>query len=176
MIYFRRIALFALLCFQLSSASPQNTSSRIIVESGGNIPFNVNSLKKYSEGIGLTNWTRLSISFLDTTNAGVPTTATWKLEVKANASTMFGDYGETLELDYLVLNIADASITSLPDGTINSNDIFVSDVFQPLVTGAPQGEYILNISYRLGTEVELLGHPPDYYFVDLIFEISKWAD
>lgn len=167
MIYYWRFAFYALLCFQLSSALPQ-TTSRITVESGGSVPFNVNSLKKYTDGIVLANWTRLSISFLDTINAAT----TWKLEVKASTTTIDGDYGGTLDLNYLIFKIVNESNTSLPEGTLNLNDIYGSNAIQTLITGAPQGDYILSISYRLGTEVALLGQPPDYYFVDLIFEIS----
>lgn len=182
MIYYRRFAFFALLlCFQIHTVCGQKTSSRIIVESGGNVPLNVNTIKKYEEGIVLPNWTKLYISFSDSIE-GTPNvvnpTSRWQLEIRANESTMYGDYfnvdARTLNLDYIRVEVTGIEnvggsepYTGLPTERI------LSDADQTLITGGPQGNYRITLSYKLGKDAKLLGHPPDYYLVDLIFTLSK---
>jgi hypothetical protein len=179
--YYRMFALLLIMagnCCNVVSA--QNTHSRILVENGGNVQFNINSLTKYTEGQELNYWTRLAISFTDTTDLGVATTATWKLQIKANTSIMTGDYGNDLDLDFLVVNVDDAGGSNELGSFIIPGETTLTSDFQTLIEGAPQGDFsdnIIFISYKLGTGADaLLGNPSDYYFVDIIFELSKWAD
>jgi hypothetical protein len=182
MIYYRRFAFFALLlCFQINTVCGQKTSSRIIVESGGNVPLIVNSLKKYDEGVVLENWTKLYISFSDSIE-GTPNivnpASTWQLGVRANEATMYGDYfgfdARTLNLDYLRVEVTGIeSVGGSPLYTGSPTEIVLSDADQTLITGGPQGNYRITLSYKLGKDAKLLGHPPDYYLVDLIFTLSK---
>ncbi len=176
--------MFALLFIMASNCdnvvTAQNTHSQIIVETGGNVQFNINSLRKYNDGQELNFWTRLAISFIDTTDLGVATTATWKLQIKANTSVMAGDYGNDLDLDFLVINVDNAGGNNDLGGFIIPGETTLTSDFQTLIEAAPQGDFtdnIIFISYKLGTGADaLLGNPSDYYFVDIIFELSKWAD
>ncbi|TVQ18540.1 MAG: hypothetical protein EA361_01320 [Bacteroidetes bacterium] len=185
----RKIAVFGLLLILFQQVLSQEvvTSSRIRVESGGSVPFNINSYKKYEEGMSFEYWTRLSLSFSDSIVTGTETnvsTATWKLEFKANTISMSGDYGGELDLDLISIKLFDAGGNNeLGEFIEEGGDegyVSLSDAFQTLIKNAPQGNFNDNkilITYRIGQgEKKLLNNPPDYFTVDIIFELSKWAD
>jgi hypothetical protein len=179
MILHRKIVIFILFLFQFAPGFNQQTftTSRIIVESGSTVQFQVHSLRRYKEGINLDRWTRLNIFFKDTTDKGATTSATWKLEVKSKYASMYGDnYGRELPLKYLWLKVDFESGTEDLSLNIDPEWFQLTNEYQVLVTDALQGRYKLMISYSLGTEEELMGQPPDYYFVELEFKLSKWAD
>ncbi len=172
----RNLIILALFCVCALTAHSQPTTARIMVESGGSVRFSINSLTKYNEGMALEDWTRLAISFADT----LDTSATWKLQFKANTSVIYGDYGRELPLDYLVLEARDGGGNTilgdsdngfiLPPQTLNT-------IKKTLIEDAPQGSFQDNklyISYRLGKGAEkLMGQPSDYYFVDIEFILTS---
>lgn len=165
--------LFCVIClYCLVQSFAQNPYSEIRIESGGTLQFSVNSLKKYEEGIVRENWTRMAITFEDTDDSA----ATWKLVVKALESEIIGDYSNTLPLDQIIIEVFDAGGANNLGAFIQpAQNLTASDV--TLIQGAPQGDFtdnVIYISYRLGTENRLLGEAPDYYFVDIEFELSKF--
>lgn len=182
MLILRKLAVCCFLCcvFQYGFTQDKSTSSRIIIETGGNVPFNINSYDKYENGMRYEYWTRLSLSFSDSVTIGDETVvsgATWKLEFKANTSQLFGDYGGNIDLDLITLEVVDAGGNNDLEVFIMPDPISLSENFQPLIEGAPQGNFQILITYTIGEgENNLLGNPPDYYNVDIIFELSKHSD
>lgn len=176
-----KFAIFGLLCLFFQHVLSQDiTSARIRVESGGNVPININSLKKYNDGVVYMDWSRIAIAYSDSTVTATDTivsTATWKLEFKANTSQLFGDYGGDMDLDLITLEVVDAGGSNELGAYIKPGPISLSENFQTLIEGAPQGNFIILITYRIGEGAKkLLGNPPDYYTVDIILDLSKWAD
>ncbi len=171
----RNLIVFALICICAFSARAQPSTALIMIESGGSVRFSINSLNKYNDGMALEDWTRLAIAFEDTLDVA----ATWKLQFKANTDMIYGDYGQELPLDYLVLEARDGGgETLLGDG---GNGFILpaqtlDDMEKTLIENAPQGTFQDNklyISFRLaqGTD-KLLGQPSDYYFVDIEFILT----
>lgn len=163
---------FALLVFFNQKSEAQNPYSHILVESGGYVQMNFNSLKKYNEGVSFENWTRLAITFTDTDDAS----AEWKLEFKANTINIDGDYGNTLPLESIEVQVYDAGGNNNLGSFVRSTAQDLDSNYITLVEGAPQGNFSDNklfISYRIGLDTPLLGQPPDYYFVDVEFKLSK---
>lgn len=177
--YFR-ITLFLLISFQTSIIFAQE--NRIIrVQSGGSVNFPINSLKKYQEGMVLNQWTHLAILFSDTDPE-----AKWRLEIKASDSDIWGSF-HSLDLGYITIIVEDGKGTNLLEDYINKNEIFLTPYFQEIVFNAPPGTFADNkllITYMLGKGEEdigdgnirkysLMNNPPDYYYVDIEFRLSK---
>jgi len=78
--YFPLATILILFNFGLRS---QNITSRLSLQSGGNIYFVFNSIEKYNNGISYTDWTKVKVYFIDTTNTGSQNPTKWKLSVKA---------------------------------------------------------------------------------------------
>ncbi len=168
------VAVILLYCTKSSIA--QNLETKIMVESGGSVQFNINSMRKYNEGMALDDWTRLAISFHDTDD----NTKTWKLEIKSIESTIKGDYGHDLPLDKIIIESRDGEGTNNLEPYIVDEEVILSDGWQPLVENAPQGDFSDNkiyLSYRIGTGEEeedaLLGNHPDYYTVTIDLRVSE---
>lgn len=163
---------FACLVLLNQKSEAQNPYSHILVESGGYVQMNFNSLEKYKEGISFENWTRIAITFTDTDDAS----AEWKLEFKANTLNLVGDYGSTLPLESVEVQVYDAGGTNNLGAFVQSTAQDLDSNYITLVSGAPQGDFSDNklyISYRIGLDPPLLGQSPDYYFVDVEFKLSK---
>jgi len=160
------LASFLLIFCQLTGISQPNGTIRL--ESGGSVPFHINSLQKYNEGMVLNNWTRFSILIEDLDPAD-----SWRLEVLASDPRMIGDFGRDLELDYI-------SITAVADNLeAESLNYFpinqLSDGPQTLATGQGSGIFVVWITYGIGTDSNniLLEEFPDYYFVQIYFDIKS---
>lgn len=167
----------------------QEVHSKITVLSGSSVPLSFNSYTKMINGIEYSNWTRLRILYFDTINDGSLTAAsTWELLVRANSANIAGDGVVPMSLDKVELSVA--AVTD--DGTLNpiGGYLTLTNTDQPLVsnganpTGRDIGATIGNnteilISYRIGGNGgppainSILGEPPGYYFVDLIFTVQK---
>ncbi len=168
-----------LLCCVLcctNSTYAQDLEAKVMVESGGSIQFNINSMRKYNEGMALDDWTRLAISFHDNQDDD----STWKLEIKSLESSIRGDYGHDLPLEYIIIESRDGEGTNNLEAYINAGEIVLSDGWQPLVENAPQGDFSENkiyLSFRIGTGEEeedaLLGNHPDYYTVTIDLRVSE---
>ncbi len=158
------LTLFLCLLFQFTATS-QNLN--LMLESGGSVPFNVNSLNKYKHGVELNEWTRWAISV-----AGIGESESWRIEVYAEDTKLQGDFGRELALNYI-------SVSADPfDGGSGDLNYFIiselSDAPQTLVSGTGPGVYRILINYSIGTDPDniLLGEFPDYYFVDLNFHLK----
>lgn len=167
--------LFAVLFLCVFTSHAQPTTALIMVESGGTVKFSINSLIKYNDGMALEDWTRLAIDFEDTEDAS----ATWKLQFKANTDMIYGDYGQELPLNYLLLEARDGGGSNILGTPGNGNiqpPVALSTAENTLILNAPQGgfqENKLYISYRLGQGAEnLMGKPSDYYYVDIEFILT----
>ncbi len=175
MISIYRLAVFVsiFLCYSISPVISQNIHSRIRVQSGGSVAFNINSLRRYNIGMEYNNYTLLAISFNDTDE---PDTK-WKLEFKAREDLIYGDYGSALNLDHIKIRVQDGGGSESLDGYIPvKTPITLTNSEQILVTGAPQGgfnELKLLISYQVTDGADpLLGQKPDFYFIDIEFILS----
>ena len=73
----------------------QDPTSNVLIRSGGNVSFKVNSLSKYQNGIAYSDWTELHISYDDPESAN----GSWNLAFKANTIDFTGDGGNSLPLD-----------------------------------------------------------------------------
>jgi len=152
----------------------QNTTSRLTIESGGSLNFYFNSLQKYQNGIEYTDWTKLRIYYNDTTDAGnVGINPTWKLDVKALNPTFNGDAGNILNLNTLELEATGiAGVTGIQ--ALSNSDI-------SLITGGAitdPGTVSIFITYycgqnKTGSNNNLLGKKPDYYYVDVVFTLGS---
>ncbi|MFW5757537.1 MAG: hypothetical protein ACOCYO_02540 [Bacteroidota bacterium] len=172
--YNRSLSVFCFACLVLlnQKSEAQNPYSHILVESGGYVQMNFNSLEKYKEGISFENWTRIAITFTDDTDDE----AEWKLEFKANSTRLNGDYGNTLPLETIEVQVYDAGGENDLGAFVEPNAQNLENNYITLVSGAPQGDFSDNklyISYRIGLDSPLLGEIPDYYFVDVEFKLSK---
>jgi hypothetical protein len=160
------LASFLLILCQLKGISQPTGTIRL--ESGGSVPFHINSLQKYNEGMVLNNWTRFSILIENLDPAD-----TWRLEVLASDPKMAGDYGRDLELDYISIT---AEASNLEAENLNYFPINqLTDGPQTLATGQGPGLFVIWISYSIGTDPDntLLGEHPDYYFVQIYFDIKS---
>jgi len=143
------------------------TTSRLTIESGGSLNFYFNSLQKYQNGIEYTDWTKLRIYYNDT-----GTNPTWKLDVKALNPTFNGDAGNTLNLNTLELEAKGVQ------GVTGIQALSNSDV--SLITGEAithPGTVTVFITYycgqnKTGSNNNLLGKEPDYYYVDIVFTLG----
>jgi hypothetical protein len=167
------ILFFTLLLFLPFPVTSQEykTISRIRVEGGGRVPFQINSIRSYEQGTEYRRWTQLGIVFLDSI-LGTPnyvSPVTWNLTVSTDTPTMEGNFFQELDLKYLEVMIEspDAAINTIPG---YGQWISPTHSGVPLLSGVPQGRYTLYVHYRLRA---LIGQPPDYYAVNLFFDITK---
>jgi hypothetical protein len=169
MVNFLRTALIVILFLQVNLVFAQET--RIIrIQSGGTVNFNINSYKKYKEGMELNNWTLLTIDFSD------PAPATsWRLDFVALKPTIEGDYlgASDLDLNLIKLKVESEGATDLSGFIQDAGEYFLTFTEQPIVLNAPQGGFSdnrLRVSYSLGP---VLDNPANYYFVDIEFILSR---
>ncbi|HRX31669.1 MAG TPA: hypothetical protein P5349_07235 [Tenuifilaceae bacterium] len=151
----------------------QNVTKVVRVKSGGIISINFNSINEYSSGKSLNSWSRLNISFADTTDVGGDGTSIgWKLSVRAGSSAIISD-GASPNL--ALSNMEIRPTTTIPGTTVTN--IVLSDADQEIVSGpdpgttTTTGEVVL--SYDCGITTPLLGTTPDYYYVELIFTLVE---
>ncbi len=157
----------------------QNVTSRLSLQSGGNIYFSFNSLEKYNNGISYNDWTKVKVYFVDSAG-GVQNNATkWKLSVKATRDKIYGDGGNDLPLSTIefTTNGSDGGATyHNPEILQDINTILVSNGSQTVdVVAGTNWLTDVFISYHCGTHAanKLLGKPPDYYTVDLVYTLEE---
>jgi hypothetical protein len=175
MVNFLKITAIVILFFQVNLVFAQET--RIIrIQSGGTVSFNINSFKKYEDGMVLNNWTLVAINFID---AAAPL-ATWKLEFVALKGTIEGDYlgASDLDLDLITLEVQNEGVNDL-SGLIQGSGVYPLSATPTAIIlgGGPQGGFEDNkllISYNLGTGAKkLLNNPANYYYIDIEFILSR---
>lgn len=153
------------------SHSAYSQDKIVKVESGGFVRFSVNSLHRYTEGVELERWTRLAIKQNEN----------WDLKFLTVDDQIWGDYGNSLPLEYLEVQVFDVSpalIDYLNPSIVGENNwLPLSQLSQDIITNAPPGDfedYYLHISYRIGKDADkpLLGRSADYYDVIIYFELT----
>lgn len=166
--FYGRYVIFALAFFFLHvSATCDEPVYRVRIESGGIIPFHINSMLKYSEGQRLSDWTILSF-FVN----NFPDAVLWEVEVSTSGSVFSGDYGNTLPTETLIIKAYEMT-PSIP-GLYFHEIVNISNTPQTLLEGTGNGNFFIAITYELGTNEEyaLLGKNPDYYFSELHFVLK----
>lgn len=157
-----------LLCIE---AYAQNPTWRVTVESGGHADFKIYTLEKYENGLDYIDWTNLRMVYEDTTSGTQEDK--WYLGVKAQDIEFISSFEErSLPLDLLSLEVSDGGGEDSFGGEIVSEEITLTDSYQPLVELGDEGNYKLNITYRLDST---LGRPPAYYNTNLIFKMDTTA-
>ena len=175
----KELLLFFIILLGLTYTYSQehNTTSRLRIESGGSIYFNFNSLNKYENGLEYTNWTKITVYFIDTLKSdGSQTAMKWKLDVKAMSNDITGDAGPP----HLDLNTIELEATSNDALATLSGIIPLTNSDVSLITNGSQtasGLTEVYITYycgqsKLGLDNNLMGKKPDYYFVDLMLTLS----
>jgi hypothetical protein len=164
----------------LSGALNAQSYSRVKILTGGSPSFIVNSLKKYYDGITLSNWTRLRLELND---LDVPPNSKWQLSFLSNTSKFESDGSAQLNLNVLFIRVESFTLVSNTSIDIDNSPIALSINPGP----AGYGEVILegtgvvnmvvelSISYDLGTgdvvSNNLIGSIPEQYTSDLIFRL-----
>lgn len=147
----------------------QNITKRLRIISGGSVAFNFNSLKEYSSGKVLNNWTRLNIYYRDTSNTGGDGTSIgWRLLVRADATIQSDGGSPSIPLDSIKINPS----TSISGATTTNIKLSIDN--QIIVEGGDTGALPVTGEIVITYECcPLLGRKPDYYFVDLIFTLVE---
>jgi hypothetical protein len=152
---------------------------------GGNIPFNFNSIKQYSEGIEITEGTILGVTLADSAQPGT-TLEGFDLMVRTfNGATEIAGEANSLDLD--VIRIKAEDHLGFGTGIFSSEGyIDLPPDFQRLCNFTDNvggfddlvwTDHQLVISYECGKPVaaggngSLLGEPPDYYHVEVELEL-----
>jgi hypothetical protein len=168
--------IFSLLLIQLAIAGsvhilaqPPTFEEYVKPVSGRNVHLHINSLNRYKTGHELSNWTRviIDIDISDLTDPG----DTWTLYAYTEVNQLTGDYGNSLDVDYI-------SVSAIGENPAGQSLIFqevnpLTALEQPLANGTGPGYFVILINYTIGTEEgnRLLGEFPDYYFVDLFLRL-----
>jgi hypothetical protein len=181
-----RLWFFLVLVFLASGAASQEWNyARLVMIYGGNIPFNFNSLKRYAEGLEISDGTILGVTLADSSQAGRILDG-FELNVRAfnGATEIVGD-ANSLDLNVIrikaevsqgfELGIFDSEgyIDLPPDFEVLCSYLDNVGGFDDLVWSDHQ----LSISYECGKPVaaggngSLLGEPPDYYHVEIELEL-----
>lgn len=177
---FSALVLFLILATSVLRAQEWN-SARLTVLYGGNIPFNFNTMDKIKNGIVITQGTRFGISMADSSQVG-HTLQGFDLNFRAfnNQASIKGDV-YTLPLNRIRVK----AVNALGLGSGHSFD------FQDLTTdwvtlfsytntswvNLDWANNQLDISFECGQPVSsggngsLLGESPDYYNVEIEFEL-----
>jgi len=138
--------------------------ARLNISSGSSVPFYFNSYQKIANGITYTDYTKLSVTYNDTT--ALHTFPHWRLDVKALNPTIDGDGGNTLNLDILELSATGAGITTGIRPLTTVDDALLTGAIE---TGA--GTATVLITYYCGVTNILLGKNPDLYVIDILFTL-----
>jgi hypothetical protein len=170
LVYKSKLIYVLLSLILFTNAFGQNTTSRLtIVSEGETLPFNFNSFEKYRTGISLS--TIAQVYFIDTTDMGIPTATNWILDVKANTGSIVGDYGNSLPLNTIEIDVSGDDI-----GATYNNPTILSnlDNIHLIENGSqtPGSFTTLTLTYNVGTTTSLLGEKADYYYVDIIYTLQ----
>ena len=172
-----RLGMLLLLIFLVSGAASQEWNyARLVMIYGGNIPFNFNSLKRYSDGMEIEDGTILGVTLADSAQPGMSLDG-FELMVRAfNGATEIT--GDADNLDLNVIRIKAEISQGFGMGTfVSEGYIDLPPDFQKLCSYVDNvggfddlvwSDHQLAISYECGKPVaaggngSLLGEPPDY--------------
>jgi hypothetical protein len=178
---FRRFYLVLILMFIGigRTMSQEWNSARLSVLYGSSIPFNFNSMDKIRNGIEITSGTRLGISMADSTGH-VLTGFVLNCRAFNNQAVIKGD---SYSLPLNRINIKAENLIGLETGFSHGYKDLTSDwvplfsYTNPTWTDLSWANNQLNISFQCGKVTEagenasLLGEEPDYYNVEIEFEL-----
>lgn len=176
-----RVLLILLLTFisTVGVVSQEWNSARISLLYGSSIPFNFNTLDKIKNGIEVTTGTRFGISMADSTGH-VLTGFVLNCRAFNNQATIKGD---SYSLPLNRIRIKAENVIGLETGTSAGYKDLTSDwiplfTYTNLVwTDLTWNNAQLNVSFECGKVAEsgestsLLGEEPDYYNVEIEFEL-----
>ena len=165
-IWYRIGLLFVGVVLSINFAFSQNPSFRLQIETGGFMDFKIYSLNRYEGNITYNDWTRLRITYTDT-SSGTQFNK-WELKFKANTTDFIGSVGN-LPLDYVSIEVNDAG-GNLGGAIIDNGPHPLSDTYTNLIQGGDEGTFRLSVTYRLDSA--LLNKSPDYYNTELIFKLD----
>ncbi len=158
--------------------------ARLALLYGGNIPFNFNSIKRYTEGIEILEGTILGVTLADSAQAGTDLSG-FDLNMRAfnGATEILGD-ANSLDLDAIRVKAENylgfgVGFTTYGYMDLTSGWTTLCDYTDPnpVFTDLTWDAYQLGISYECGKPVaaggngSLLGEPPDYYRVEIELEL-----
>lgn len=181
-----KLGLIFLLIFNLTGTaySQEWNYARLVLIYGGNIPFNFNSIQKYTTGIEIDEGTIVGITLADSNQIGHDLTG-FDLNVRAfnGATEILGD-ANNIDLD--AIRVRAANYLGFGVG-------FTSNGYQDLASGwttlctytDPNPAFTdlvwdthqLVVSYECGFPVasggngSLLGEPPDFYRVEIELDL-----
>jgi hypothetical protein len=157
-------------------------SARLTLVYGSNIPFNFNTMEKFKNGLEIINGTVFGISLVDKNPVGSKLLTGFNLNFKSfNGQTNIK--GDVYSLPLNSIRVKAENVPGFGTGT--------SEGYQDLAIGATLlfsytnttwvdlnwADYQLNISYLCGKSIaeggngSLLGEEPDFYNVEIEFEL-----
>lgn len=172
--------LFILILLFLGLQIFSQITKRLAVQSGGNIQFIFDTFYEYNNGVTYTDWTNLKVYYIDTTSGSQDfLNDKWKLSVKATDPNLYGSLANSLLVNETIeLNVwGDDATATYPylatKWQLDDSDRDVvtdgrqTDLAAPVLTN-------IYITYHCGkvTGHSLLGKPPDYYNVEIVFTLD----
>ena len=168
--------------FQLSPIVAQEwNSARISVLNGGNIPFIFNTLERLRKGIELNNATKFGITLTDNNVSGHELTG-FQLNFRS-FNMQPSIQGEVYSIPLDRIRVKAENALGLETG-LSQGYVSLSTDWMPLFTyenilwsDLGWNTHQINITYECGKPVDmggngvLLGESPDYYVVEIEFEI-----
>ncbi len=167
----------------LSNKGQEYNYARLSVLYGGDIPFNFKSINTFKNGIRINNGTVLGITLVDS-NQVAATLEGFILRFRsfnAQANIESNSYNlplNTIQVEAtnnLGLPAPNSNYTGLQDLTTNWVNLIQytqNPVSPPDFSNLNWTNHQINISYECGISNEsLLGKPPDYYTVEIEFEL-----
>lgn len=158
--------------------------ARLVLIYGGNIPFNFNSINRYTQGLEILEGTIVGVTLADSSQMGHDLTG-FDLNIRAfnGATEILGD-ASSLDLDairikaenYLGFGIG-FTTSGYQDLSSGWTTICSYSDPNPAFTDLVWDTHQLGISYECGKPVAdggngtLLGEPPDYYRVEVELEL-----
>lgn len=161
-----RLRITILILFIANISFAQFTAG-IRVMSGGNIPFIINNMDKYTNGMTSPVTTTLNLKWDDTTD-----TKNWHLEIKSDAPSIDNENGDSLPLATIELSSVDGGSVA-PATTYNAN-VALTAIDQNLVAGGPEGAYgdnIVVITYKIPAGI-LIDNPVGIYTIGVLLTLS----
>lgn len=152
----KKIVLIGLLIHLSLSLSAQNTTSRIMVNTGASLDVYFNQLDDYATGITLDGYTKLKIYFNDTIDAvtGNPANTGWQLSVKPDGDLISVFSATSITIDHIDLRLTG---TTLSDPSATFDNITLDGSKQKIAEG--DGQIAINetitISYDIGKTVPI---------------------
>jgi hypothetical protein len=169
-----------LLLFVVSPIQGQiNPTYQLHIESGGYVDFKIFSLNQYKNEtppISYSDWTRLKITYTDTT-AGKQTDA-WRLGFKTESLTFdTSPIGSNISVSSISIEASAAdSLESSDNGvlTFEKNPQALDNGWTSIIEDGDEGIYRINITYHLDSA--LIGKKPEYYNTMLIYKMVKTGE